>query len=252
MAKKARVRSKAVAKKVSTPKIDHPLAKYLEPEQVKALAAPTPPKYIYKRPGRGGMNFDYVSIGYVVSKLDEVFGPTWSFDVEEVGDMNLLSKTGHIVVKGTLTIQLPNGSTIRKMQYGSADVKLSRSSNRPVDIGDDFKSAASDALKKCASFLGVARDIYFRDWEKMEKNQLKPEESKAPKGAKVVKPEIMERVEIAEAQKQIFARMKKVVPNKEDMLMVLEQTVGKESFKDLTLDEIDKLNKSMDKAESNA
>jgi len=33
----------------------------------------------------------------------------------------------------------------------------------PLSIGNDLKSAATDCLKKCASEIGIASDIYNKD-----------------------------------------------------------------------------------------
>ena len=32
--------------------------------------------------------------------------------------------------------------------------------NEPLDFGNDMKAATSDCLKKCASLLGIAADVY--------------------------------------------------------------------------------------------
>ena len=48
-----------------------------------------------------------------------------------------------------------DGRTVTRQQFGSQKVKRSRSSGTPLDIGFDLKGAATDALKKCASLVGV-------------------------------------------------------------------------------------------------
>src|SRR5205085_662824 len=58
------------------------------------------------------------------------------------------------------------GQTIVKTQFGGAEIKRHASgprSGRPLSIADDYKAAASDALKKCASLLGIGLDLYGRD-----------------------------------------------------------------------------------------
>jgi len=42
-------------------------------------------------------------------------------------------------------------------------VKRSRSSGTPLDIGFDLKGAATDALKKCASLIGVALYLWKKE-----------------------------------------------------------------------------------------
>lgn len=72
-------------------------------------------------------------------------------------------------VTGKLTVHSPdNKFSIIKMQAGSSDIKFLKDSRKPVDIGDDLKSAHTDALKKCASLLGFASDIYGKVGYKQE------------------------------------------------------------------------------------
>ena len=42
-----------------------------------------------------------------------------------------------------------------RQQFGSQKIKRSRANSNPLDIGFDLKGATTDALKKCASLLGV-------------------------------------------------------------------------------------------------
>jgi hypothetical protein len=44
---------------------------------------------------------------------------------------------------------------VTRQQFGSQKIKRSRSSGAPLDLGFDLKGAATDAMKKCASLLGV-------------------------------------------------------------------------------------------------
>jgi ribosome-binding protein aMBF1 (putative translation factor) len=45
------------------------------------------------------------------------------------------------------------------MHFGGSSITFDRE-GRVVSIADDLKAAASDALKKCASLLGVALEMY--------------------------------------------------------------------------------------------
>ena len=115
----------------------------------------TPNCFIEQRPGRGGMTFNYVEIGYVINRLNVAFGFDWDFDIiddKQIGDQ--------IIVKGKLTVRIKDRS-ISKTQYGSAEIKKQKNSNNPIDIADDYKGAASDSLKKCASMIGLASDVYY-------------------------------------------------------------------------------------------
>ena len=81
-------------------------------------------------------------------------------------------------------MRTPGGQTIVKTQFGGADIKRhasGASSGRPLSIADDYKAAASDALKKCASLLGIGLDLYGRDRPELEEGpQSKPEAPAAP------------------------------------------------------------------------
>jgi hypothetical protein len=66
---------------------------------------------------------------------------------------------GEAIVKGRLTCR-SNGKVIVKMQYGNKDIVCKKGSTTPLSIGNDLKSAATDALKKCAAEIGIAADIY--------------------------------------------------------------------------------------------
>lgn len=143
------------------------------------LRKPTPKKFIKKRQGAGGRSFDYVEAGYIKDLLNKTFN-SWSFTIvdKQIGQEQ-------IWVQGRLTVQVPvqqpDGKvefvSIVKEQFGGAMVKRSKyDGNKVIDIGNDLKAAASDALKKCASEWGVASDIY---WGDIDEDTDTIEESKA-------------------------------------------------------------------------
>ncbi len=61
-----------------------------------------------------------------------------------------------------LTVAL-DGRTVTRQQFGSQKIKRSRSSGTPLDIGFDLKGAATDALKKCASLIGVGLYLWKKE-----------------------------------------------------------------------------------------
>lgn len=136
--------------------------------QIQALWNATPQKYKYKRPGKGGGEWDYLKVGYVRRQLDKAFGFNWDFDIETtLGEAFEVAKlTKSCIVKGVLKVRtLVDGQWVelKKVQFGRADVKMRKGTMTPLDIGNDFKAASSDALKKCASLLGIGADIYEAD-----------------------------------------------------------------------------------------
>lgn len=142
------------AKEIS--KIENPA---LNPNQLDFILKKTPQKYIKKRPAKGGGTWDYVSVSYVEKCLNMMFGFDWDF---EVIDEKVLLDAGEVVVKGKLTCR-SNGKVITKMQFGNKDIAFKRDSKTPLSIGNDLKSASSDALKKCASLIGIAKDVYSKE-----------------------------------------------------------------------------------------
>lgn len=125
--------------------------------QLQTLLKRTPKAYVKERPAKGGGKWKFVSGGYVKKVLNLMFGWDWDFEVvsEQVA-------YGQVIVKGKLTCR-SNGKEIVKMQFGKKDIVFKRGTNDPLDIGNDFKAATTDALKKCASEIGVAADIYNAD-----------------------------------------------------------------------------------------
>jgi hypothetical protein len=126
--------------------------------QVNFLLQRTPRSEIKTRPGKGGGTWSYVEVGYVIDTLNKVFGFLWDFDVvDKWRDGN------EVIVLGKLTVVTPNGREVSKKQFGGADVKMRQDSKGVVSISNDYKAAGSDALKKCASLLGIALDLYGRE-----------------------------------------------------------------------------------------
>ena len=132
----------------------------IEPEQMLRIFQRTPKQHIYSRPAKGGGTWDYVTGTYVKKVLNYIFGWMWDFEVKEHG------KEGDLIwVLGKLTIKNKDGKAmIIKEQFGRADIKYKKDKpHKPenmLDFGNDLKGATTDALKKCASELGVASDIY--------------------------------------------------------------------------------------------
>jgi hypothetical protein len=49
---------------------------------------------------------------------------------------------------------------ITKMNFGVSQVTRERDSGALISLGDDLKAAATDSLKKCATFFGVGLHLY--------------------------------------------------------------------------------------------
>lgn len=143
---------------------------WVSEKQVMKLIQKTPREHVYSRPAKGGGQWEYVTGVYVKKVLNYVFGWLWDFKITEEKIYGLEEGWGQITVQGELTVKDGRGNTITKTQYGRSEVKYKKNTKIPLDIGNDFKAAATDALKKCASELGIASDIYgkneFREIDK--------------------------------------------------------------------------------------
>jgi hypothetical protein len=113
------------------------------------LEHPFDPVQIKQRKGRNGV-LDYVEGHTVIARLNAALDGAWSFEVvaHEVRDQEVL-------VLGKLT-----AAGIVKMQFGASQVTRDRETKAAISLGDDLKAAATDALKKCATFLGVGLHLY--------------------------------------------------------------------------------------------
>jgi len=128
-------------------------------EQMLKIFQRTPNGHIYTRPAKGGGQWSFVTGVYVKKILNYVFGFLWDFEVKDKG-----REGDQVWVLGKLTIKNNNGmAMIVKEQFGRADIKFKRGTETPLDYGNDLKAAATDALKKCASEIGIASDIYGKN-----------------------------------------------------------------------------------------
>ena len=126
----------------------------LSSEQILHIMQKTPANHVYKRPGKGGGQWEFVTGAYIEKVLNYVFAWDWDFTIKEVKEV-----PGQIAVLGELVARA-NGKTITKNQWGRIDVKYKKGTKEYLDYGNDLKGASTDALKKCASLFGIASDIY--------------------------------------------------------------------------------------------
>lgn len=125
----------------------------------------TPKDAIFQRPARGGLQVDYVPGWWFIDQLNALFDYDWDL---EVINHEIDWKIKQIWVLGKLTVRSGN-FVVSKTAFGSSDIKFHKDvSKGPLDIADDLKSATTDAMKKAATMLGIASDVYGQR-EKLEK-----------------------------------------------------------------------------------
>lgn len=109
---------------------------------------------------RGGVELEYVTGEQVTTRLNEALGfMAWSFRVIEHG---IHAEADECWALGELTV-IHDGQAVIRQQFGSQKVRRSRSSGTPLDIGFDLKGASTDALKKCASLIGVGLYLWHKE-----------------------------------------------------------------------------------------
>jgi hypothetical protein len=114
------------------------------------LQRPFPPELIKQREGQQGKMLSYLETHVVIERLNEGCD-AWSFEVVE----HRVYKV-EVVVVGKLT-----ADGVIKMAFGGSPITFT-DAGKVVSLADDLKAAASDALKKAASMLGVGLELYAR------------------------------------------------------------------------------------------
>jgi recombination DNA repair RAD52 pathway protein len=128
------------------------------------IAGKTPKRVVYSKPGGRGQPMDYVPGWWFIDQLNALFGYNWDFEIR-----NQAITGTQIWVLGRLTVRTAKGVIIKEA-FGGSQMKSIK--NTAIDLGDDFKTAATDSLKKAATLLGLASDIYG----KREVSELRSEE----------------------------------------------------------------------------
>jgi Rad52/22 family double-strand break repair protein len=129
-----------------------------------------PAEKIKQRPGGGGMTFDYVTPDVVIDILNEAFEYQWD---SRVFDSKREEST--VIVGVELTVRSEDGTPVVKQQYGSCEI------TRGLGVGEAFKGAASDGLKKAATLFGVALELYQDDAPTTPSVPRKPSAPPAPR-----------------------------------------------------------------------
>jgi hypothetical protein len=114
------------------------------------LEQPFDPALIKTRPASYGGSLSYVEGCEYIKRLNAALDGAWSFEItaHQVTD-------NECIVIGKLT-----ADGIVKMAFGGSDIKRKKETGEVICLADDLKAAATDALKKAASLLGVGLHLY--------------------------------------------------------------------------------------------
>lgn len=123
------------------------------------LAEPFAPAML-RSVSKGGTSLTYIPIAEVIFRLNEVLGPVgWSYEViDRWASGTKECPTGTFPEWCMAHVRLRIGDASHD-GIGGVQVKWLNNGNGPVDIGDEWKGAVSDALKKAAQAFGVGLDI---------------------------------------------------------------------------------------------
>jgi hypothetical protein len=109
---------------------------------------------------RGGVKVTFISGEQVVRRLNEALGVAgWSFRILEHG---VNQEADEAWALGEIVAEI-DGKMVTRQQFGSQKLRRSRSTGAPLDLGFDLKGASTDAMKKCASLLGVGLYLSRKD-----------------------------------------------------------------------------------------
>ena len=105
---------------------------------------------IKQRDGNFGQTLAYVSGHTVIQRLNDAFESAWSFEI-----VSHEIQQDEVIVIGKLSAE-----GIAKSQFGSSRITRTRETGEAISLASDLKSAATDALKKCATLLGIGLHLY--------------------------------------------------------------------------------------------
>lgn len=118
---------------------------------------------------KGGTNLTYIPVSEVINRLNKVLGADrWSFTIQKYE--RDAADPDFIVAMVRIDYHVSEYLTITREGIGGQRIKRTKA-GQIVDLGDEFKGAISDALKKAAQTLGVG--LYLaRSEDAMEIEQV--------------------------------------------------------------------------------
>lgn len=147
------------------------------------------PHEVERQLKKGGATLTYIPVSEVITRLNKVLGfDAWSSEIISC-ERDALDPD-FIVAHVRLTI-FPDGEkfvSVTKDGFGGQKIKRMKNGDI-VDLGDEFKGAISDALKKAAQSLGVA--LYLARTEEAMEAEIEAD-TPAPPPAPPVNPAVAE------------------------------------------------------------
>jgi hypothetical protein len=116
-----------------------------EQEKVFEALAAKFPKAKQKSLRKGGTSLTYIPVGEVIARANEVLGFGWSYEVKSTSrDGDWILAHVQLIIEGS-----------SREGFGGQAIKYTKAGD-VLDLGDEYKGAVSDALKKAFQAFGVA------------------------------------------------------------------------------------------------
>jgi len=127
------------------------------------------PQEMEKTINKGGVNLTYIPVSEVINRLNKVLGvANWSFRIllcqRDATDPEF------VVAHVRIDWSMDNKLGVSRDGFGGQKIKRNKQ-GAIVDLGDEFKGAISDALKKAAQSFGVGLYLARSD-DAMEMEQV--------------------------------------------------------------------------------
>lgn len=105
---------------------------------------------VYQRRGAGG-TYPYLKSGDVIRRANEAFGHSWSSEVISVSETN-----GYILTHVRVSVwDTEINQWVHHEGFGGASIALNSQTKAIVDLGNDYKSSYTKALKKALEQFGI-------------------------------------------------------------------------------------------------
>ncbi|MCC6651683.1 MAG: hypothetical protein IT348_11095 [Candidatus Eisenbacteria bacterium] len=173
------------------------------------LTRPFRADQIKQRKGHHGQALKYIDVAAVIERLNEAFEHEWSFEV-----LQHEIQQGEVIVLGKLT-----AGVVVKTAFGGSDITTDKVGD-VLSVADDLKAASSDALKKCASMLGVALELYGGSKDRP------PERESAPSAAVRPRPLMPQERATSRQLAALHSAARRTGLEKRDLEVFLEERVG--------------------------
>lgn len=133
---------------------------------IQALLNESFPKEVERQLKKGGTSLTYIPVSEVISRLNKVLGfDGWAYEIIKC-ERDALDPEFIVAHVRLSVLSKDDFTNVVKDGFGGQKIKRTKAGDI-VDLGDEFKGAVSDALKKAAQALGVG--LYLaRSEEAME------------------------------------------------------------------------------------